>query len=61
MCFRNLPIEFDEQGKAHLKEGVADPYTYTTQSVEERDRQIVRELKRMKAGAAKDEEAKAKE
>jgi len=28
MCFKNLPIEFDEQGNAHLKEGVADPYSY---------------------------------
>ncbi|HYX43836.1 MAG TPA: hypothetical protein VE760_02255, partial [Acidimicrobiales bacterium] len=26
MCFKNLPIEFDEQGKARLKEGVGDPY-----------------------------------
>src|SRR5919197_839859 len=29
MCFKNLPIEFDEQGNARLKEGVADPYSYT--------------------------------
>ena len=28
MCFKNLPIEFDEQGNASLKEGVADPYSY---------------------------------
>jgi hydrogenase large subunit len=28
MCFKNLPIEFDEQGNARLKEGVADPYSY---------------------------------
>ncbi len=28
MCFKNLPIEFDEQGNAHLKEGVANPYAY---------------------------------
>ncbi|MFN8523744.1 MAG: nickel-dependent hydrogenase large subunit [Chloroflexota bacterium] len=28
MCFKNLPIEFDAQGKARLKEGVADPYGY---------------------------------
>ncbi|HVE45513.1 MAG TPA: nickel-dependent hydrogenase large subunit [Acidimicrobiales bacterium] len=26
MCFKNLPIEFDETGKASLKEGVRDPY-----------------------------------
>lgn len=28
MCFRNLPIEFDAQGQARLKPGLADPYTY---------------------------------
>jgi hydrogenase large subunit len=28
MCFKNLPIEFDEQGNATLREGVADPYSY---------------------------------
>ena len=26
MCFKNLPIEFDGEGKARLREGVADPY-----------------------------------
>jgi hydrogenase large subunit len=30
MCFKNLPIEFDANGKAHLREGVADPYAVTT-------------------------------
>jgi hydrogenase large subunit len=29
MCFKNLPIEFDAQGNATLKPGVANPYTYT--------------------------------
>ena len=28
MCFKNLPIEFDAQGNATLKPGVADPYAY---------------------------------
>ncbi len=28
MCFKNLPIEFDKSGKAYLKEGVANPYSY---------------------------------
>ena len=28
MCFKNLPIEFDAQGNAFLKEGVANPYSY---------------------------------
>src|SRR5215217_2580009 len=31
MCFKNLPIEFDEQGNARLKEGVANPYSYEVQ------------------------------
>ena len=26
MCFKNLPIEFDAEGNARLKEGVADPW-----------------------------------
>jgi len=30
MCFKNLPIEFDEQGRAYLREGVRNPYTYDT-------------------------------
>ena len=29
MCFKNLPIEFDAQGKASLKDGVANPYATT--------------------------------
>lgn len=40
MCFKNLPIEFDAEGKAHLKEGVPDPYAYTSVSLEERDRKL---------------------
>ena len=27
MCFKNLPIEFDAQGKAFLRDGAANPYT----------------------------------
>ena len=39
MCFKNLPIEFDTQGNATLKEGVADPYGYKTTSLgEEQDK-----------------------
>ncbi|MDP9019866.1 MAG: cytochrome C, partial [Actinomycetota bacterium] len=30
MCFKNLPIEFDANGKASLREGVADPYSLQT-------------------------------
>src|SRR5215510_13772448 len=33
MCFKNLPIEFDEHGKAYLKQGIADPYAYQTRSL----------------------------
>ncbi len=33
MCFKNLPVEFDEQGNAYLKEGVANPYAYKTVSL----------------------------
>jgi hydrogenase large subunit len=28
MCFKNLPIAFDEEGNAYLKEDVANPYEY---------------------------------
>jgi hydrogenase large subunit len=35
MCFKNLPIEFDEHGNARLKEGVRDPYSYETRSLDE--------------------------
>lgn len=37
MCFENLPIEFDANGRAHLKEGVKNPYEYQTRTLEERD------------------------
>src|SRR5919108_3462784 len=30
MCFKNLPVEFDAQGRARLKEGVRDPYSVAT-------------------------------
>lgn len=26
MCFKNLPIEFDSNGKAKLRESAGDPY-----------------------------------
>src|ERR671922_1108740 len=28
MCFHNLPVEFDAEGRARLRDGVADPYAY---------------------------------
>ncbi|MGH9124165.1 MAG: nickel-dependent hydrogenase large subunit [Acidimicrobiales bacterium] len=30
MCFKNLPIEFDNDGKAQLKSGFGDPYAVAT-------------------------------
>jgi len=27
MCFKNLPVEFDDQGQPFLREGIPDPYT----------------------------------
>lgn len=34
MCFKNLPVEFDERGRAYLREDVADPYAYQAQSLD---------------------------
>jgi hydrogenase large subunit len=34
MCFKNLPIEFDEHGNARLKEGAADPWSYETKQLD---------------------------
>ncbi len=33
MCFKNLPVEFDEKGRPFLREGVPDPYSTRTSSV----------------------------
>lgn len=40
MCFQNLPIEFDDQGRAHLKKGVANPYSYKVENLEEREARL---------------------
>lgn len=41
MCFKNLPVVFDEAGKAHLREGIADPYVYRqAPTTEERQQRI---------------------
>ena len=48
MCFKNLPIEFDESGRAKLRGGIPDPYSVTvtrpetTMSEAERQDQIQR-------------------
>jgi hydrogenase large subunit len=46
MCFKNLPIDFDEQGNARLKEGVANPYSYEVTEVTpiEQDEEKLKEL-----------------
>jgi hydrogenase large subunit len=33
MCFDNLPIEFDEQGNATIKEGAENPWSYETKEL----------------------------
>ncbi len=49
MCFKNLPIEFDGQGKAFLKGGIRDPYSTknvitSVGEVEQMPYETVREL-----------------
>jgi hydrogenase large subunit len=44
MCFKNLPVEFDEQGRARLKEGVADPYAYRPTTVVADQQERMKEL-----------------
>jgi len=34
VCFHNLPVEFDEAGRARLRDGVADPYAYETRTLD---------------------------
>src|SRR5215208_6277465 len=52
MCFKNLPIEFDEAGRAQLKDGIPDPYSVTVSRPEleltddEREAQIHRLMAR---------------
>jgi hydrogenase large subunit len=43
MCFQNLPIEFDEDGRAYLREDVGDPYAYQKREL---DRSQIEELLR---------------
>jgi len=52
MCFKNLPIEFDDAGRATLKGGIPDPYSVRVShpqlqlSEEEREEQIKRLMAR---------------
>jgi hydrogenase large subunit len=41
MCFQNLPVEFDAQGRARLREGAANPYAYQPRDI---DRSQVEQL-----------------
>src|ERR671930_563627 len=43
MCLKNLPVEFDAQGRARLRADVADPYAYQAREI---DRSQVEELLR---------------
>ncbi|HEV2109119.1 MAG TPA: nickel-dependent hydrogenase large subunit [Thermomicrobiales bacterium] len=40
MCFKNLPIEFDERGNARLIDGVRNPYAYETRSLDDQGDQL---------------------
>ena len=45
MCFRNLPIEFDAQGRARLKPGATDPYSLTQRPLQiENHRERIEDL-----------------
>src|SRR5919198_3425943 len=52
MCFKNLPVEFDESGRARLKGGIPDPYSVqivrpeVAMTDEEREAQIKRLMAR---------------
>jgi hydrogenase large subunit len=41
MCFQNLPVEFDAQGRARLREGAENPYAYQPRGI---DRSQVEQL-----------------
>ncbi len=43
MCFKNLPIEFDQQGRPYLRPEVPNPYRYEVRSLAEQEERI-REL-----------------
>jgi hydrogenase large subunit len=49
MCFKNLPVEFDASGRAHLKGGIPDPYSVTVikPDVEKTDADREEEIRRL--------------
>ncbi len=40
MCFRNLPIEFDSDGKTRLKQGLDDPWGVRRNAERRRRREL---------------------
>ncbi len=46
MCFKNLPIEFDEKGQAFLRPEVRDPYAYTARSIAPEQERVEELLRR---------------
>lgn len=46
MCFKNLPVEFDANGNAYLKEGVNNPYDYQVIDLAEREDKVHELLER---------------
>ena len=40
MCFKNLPIEFDSQGRPYLRVEVPNPYRYEVRSLAEQEERI---------------------
>jgi hydrogenase large subunit len=46
MCFKNLPIEFDAEGRPRLRPGVVDPYRYQVRSLAEEEERIAALLAR---------------
>jgi hydrogenase large subunit len=51
MCFKNLPVEFDESGVARLRGGIADPYSVTVSrpDVDKTDAEREAEIRRLMA------------
>lgn len=46
MCFKNLPIEFDAQGKAYLRQEVRNPYAYEARPIAPEQERIEELLRR---------------
>jgi hydrogenase large subunit len=44
MCFKNLPVEFDESGQARLRGGIPDPYSVTVSRPEVEMTEVQRQV-----------------